>query len=234
MKYEAIVFDLFGTLVDIFSRAEYDRVLREMAAVLSASADDFSRAWKEAGEARTLGTVDSPTGSLAEVCRNLGIRPTEQQLKQASQARLDYYFRNMKPRPDAVKVLTMLRAAGYHTGLISNCATEIYASWEHTSFPQLIEAPVFSCAVGLKKPDRRIYDLAAANLGVKSARCLYVADGDSGELQGAIEAGMDAIRIRSPHEDVSDALRVNEEDWRGLTISSFDQLLSLADESPLR
>jgi hypothetical protein len=44
---------------------------------------------------------------------------------------------------------------------------------------------------------------------------------------------MDAIRIRSPQENVSDALRVNEEDWSGLTISSLDQLLNLADDSPL-
>jgi FMN phosphatase YigB (HAD superfamily) len=29
MKYKAVVFDLFGTLVDIFSRSEYDRVLRK-------------------------------------------------------------------------------------------------------------------------------------------------------------------------------------------------------------
>ena len=59
--------------------------------------------------------------------------------------------------------------------------------------------------------------------------CLYAADGDGGELHGAIEAGMDAVRIRIPHETVTDALRVSEEDWDGLTISSLKQVLDLID-----
>jgi len=68
-----------------------------------------------------------------------------------------------------------------------------------------------------------------AKLAVQPHHCLYVADGDSGELQGAVDAGMDAVRIRSPHETASDALRVNEEDWHGLTISSLYQVLDMAE-----
>jgi len=57
-----------------------------MAASLSVSSDDFSLAWIDGGEARTLGTVDSPMGSLVEVCRNLGIRPAPEQLQRACTA----------------------------------------------------------------------------------------------------------------------------------------------------
>jgi FMN phosphatase YigB (HAD superfamily) len=32
MKYRAVIFDLFGTLVDIFSWSEYQRVCQRMAA----------------------------------------------------------------------------------------------------------------------------------------------------------------------------------------------------------
>lgn len=229
MKYEAVIFDLFGTLVDIFSRAEYNRVLSEMAAALSAPVIDFSQAWIAGGDARTLGLVTSPMGSLTVVCQQLGINATPSQLEQASKARLDYYSRNLKPRRNAVKVLSVLKARGCHTGLISNCATEINASWENTPFAKLIDVPMFSCSVNLKKPDARIYDLTTMKLGVKPSACLYVADGDSGELQGAVEAGMDAVRIRSSQEIGSDALRVHEEDWSGPTISSLDQVLDLAE-----
>ena len=186
MKYKAVIFDLFGTLVDIFSRAEYDRILKEMAAVLSISPDDFSRAWIAGRDARILGKVAGPLGSLIEVCRHLGAARTQAQIKLASKARLDYYSRNMKPRPEAVEVLTQLRIWGCRTGLISNCTAEDYASWKQTPFPHLIESPVFSCSVGLKKPDPRIYEVAVTKLGVKPSSCLYVADGDDGELQGAI------------------------------------------------
>jgi putative hydrolase of the HAD superfamily len=226
IKYRAVIFDLFGTLVDIFSRVEYDRVLREMAGALSVPADDFRRAWIVGGKARTLGITTSPMGSLSDICHTLGISPTPAQLERACKTRLDYYSRNMRPSHYAVEVLSQLKAHGCNTGLISNCATEIHASWELTPFPRLIEAPVFSCSVGLMKPDPRIYDVAVTRLGVNSRDCLYVADGDSGELQGALKAGMDAVRIRSPQE-TADALRVNEENWHGRTISSLNQVLDL-------
>jgi len=230
MRYKAVIFDLFGTLVDIFSRAEYDRVLKEMATALSIAADDFPRAWIAGGDARTMGKVTSPMGSLVEVCHRLRATPTQARLELASRARLDYYSRNMKPRAESVEVLTQLKAWDCRTGLISNCATEIHVSWEQTPFPHLIEAPVFSCSVGLKKPDPRIYEVAVNKLGVVPHACLHVADGDSGELQGAIDMGMDAVRIRVPYEAGPDALRVNEEDWDGLTMSSLKQVLDLVDD----
>jgi len=43
MKYEAVIFDLFGTLVDMFSFAKHQRVLSEMAATVSAPPDNFAR-----------------------------------------------------------------------------------------------------------------------------------------------------------------------------------------------
>ena len=229
MKYKAVIFDLFGTLVNIFSRTEYNRVLEEMAAALSIAADDFSRAWIAGRDDRTLGKVVSPMGDLIEICRDLRATPTQAQLEAAYKIRLDYCLRNIKPRPEALEMLARLKLRGCRTGLISNCATEVYTSWKQTPFPHLIEVPIFSCSVGIKKPDPRIYQIALTKLGVKPSSCLYVADGDSGELQGAIEAGMDAVRIRIPSEAITDTLRVNEEDWDGLTISSLKQVLDLID-----
>ena len=79
-------------------------------------------------------------------------------------ARLDYCSRNMKPRPEEVEVLTQLRAWGRRTGLISSCATEVYASWKQTPFPHFIEAPVFSCSVGLKNRTRAFTKLLLRSL----------------------------------------------------------------------
>ena len=45
MKYRAVIFDLFGTLVDIFSWSEYQRVCQRMAAALDVPYEDFMRLW---------------------------------------------------------------------------------------------------------------------------------------------------------------------------------------------
>ena len=45
MKYAAVIFDLFGTLVDNFSAREYESVLMQMASVLAVPYDDLARLW---------------------------------------------------------------------------------------------------------------------------------------------------------------------------------------------
>lgn len=47
MAYEAVIFDLFGTLVDMFSYQEHQHTLSEMAATLCVPLKDFSRLWME-------------------------------------------------------------------------------------------------------------------------------------------------------------------------------------------
>lgn len=43
MKYKAVIFDLFGTVVEPFSSQEYDRSLADMADALSVPRQDFKR-----------------------------------------------------------------------------------------------------------------------------------------------------------------------------------------------
>jgi beta-phosphoglucomutase-like phosphatase (HAD superfamily) len=47
MKYDAVIFDLFGTLVDIFSMREYEVLVDEMCEVLGVSPADFTSRWDE-------------------------------------------------------------------------------------------------------------------------------------------------------------------------------------------
>ncbi len=51
-RYAAVIFDMFGTLVDNVSQEDYQRVLTDMASVLSAPPDDFVRLWNDNVEQR--------------------------------------------------------------------------------------------------------------------------------------------------------------------------------------
>jgi putative hydrolase of the HAD superfamily len=53
---------------------------------------------------------------------------------------------------------------------------------------------VFSFAVGVVKPDPRIYLNAIEQLGVKPEDALYIGDGGDDELAGAQRAGLRAAR----------------------------------------
>lgn len=227
MKYAAVIFDLFGTLVDNFSRREYESVVRQMASALSAPPNDFMRLWFDTGDQRTQGILQSPEGSIEYACRELNLRPQETQKGTAARLRFDFTRRTIVPRPDAVDVLSHLKSAGYKTGLISDCSSETPIIWQDTPFAPLFDATVFSCLAGVRKPDPRIYLLATEQLTVRPEKCLYIGDGSSHELTGAASVGMHPVLIRVPYEDTPDALRINEEEWDGPRISSLTEVLDL-------
>lgn len=227
MKYKAVIFDLFGTLIDTSSRAEYERVLGEMAVVLCAPSEEFTQLWFDTFNLRTTGVLISPEGNIDHICRQLGVSCTDSQLKQASRIRYNFTVESLVPRPDALALLGFLRANGYKVGLISDCSTEVPTAWKGTPFALLIDVPIFSCVAGVKKPDPQIYQMALEGLGVAAKDCLYIGDGSSRELSGAQEVGMYPVLIRMPHEMSADAYRIDEEEWQGPVISSLSEVLGL-------
>jgi len=229
MKYLAVIFDLFGTLAHNFSTSGYQDTLVEMASVLSLPSDEFRRGWFETSRERNTGVSQSCQGDIELICRRLEVRPEERQVELAVKVRLDYIKHLMTPQPGAVETLSCLRQDGYKTGLISDCTHEIPAVWPETPFAPLIDEAIFSCLAGFRKPDARIYQLAARQLDVQPEQCLYVGDGGSQELSGALKVGMYPVLIR-PDADSSEPHLINRERWDGPAVSSLRDVLTLAGE----
>ncbi len=226
MKYQAVIFDLFGTLIDNFSLREHQSVLAQMASVLSAPSDDFVQLWFDTFNERSTGVFPSPESNIEYNCRKLGIHPEDTKIKCAAEIRHDFTLRSMTPRADAIETLSHLKSEGYKTALISDCSSEVPVIWKGTPFAPLIDVSVFSCSVGLKKPDPHIYHLAISQLGVEAQNCLYVGDGSSHELTGASQVGMYPVLIRIASED-GDKHQIDREEWDGPAISSLGEVLAL-------
>ena len=122
------------------------------------------------------------------------------------------------PLPGAVETIAALRSRGLRTGLVTICSDDVPALWPETPFHGLFDAEVFSCSVGLRKPDPRIYELACKQLGVEPEEAVFVGDGANDELAGAERVGMTAILFERPQFDV---------DWPGRRISALPELLEL-------
>jgi len=227
MKYSAVIFDLFGTLVAEPSRRKQQSLLRKMSAVLSVPADDFMQLWAETRDKRTLGIFSSLEANIEYICRVLDAPVKADQIKLASQLKADSIRRPLKPRVGAVELLSQLKLADYRTGLISNCGPEVPSLWEETLLAPLLDIAIFSAMEGFKKPDLRIYRLAADRLQVEPAHCLYVGDGDNDELSGATQAGMQVVRIVVLLENAGDDPRTIKREWDGPVISSLKEVLTL-------
>ena len=229
MKYLAVIFDLFGTLAHNFSRRGYEDTLVQMASVLGLPSDEFGRAWFETSRERNTGVSQSCQGDIELVCRRFEVRPEEEHVGLAVQVRLDYIRHVMTPQQGALETLSRLREDGYKTGLISDCTHEIPVVWPETPFAPLFDTAIFSCLAGLRKPDPRIYQLAAKQLDVPPEQCLYIGDGGSQELSGALEVGMHPVLVRLDADSTEPHL-INREQWDGRTLSSLKEVLTVVAE----
>jgi len=229
MKYKAVVFDLFGTLIDNFTIEEHERVLSEMASIVKAPVEGFIRLWFGTFNDRCLGILKTTEDNISFVCRGLGMKVEDSKRKEAADKRLALTANSMTPLPYAVEVLSRLKEDGYRTGLITDCSSEVPIIWDDTPFASLFDVTVFSCLAGIKKPDGRIYQLAVKGLEVEPGECLYVGDGSSNELTGAAVAGMHPVLIRNPQEELGAMHRVEAEGekWSGLVINSLKEVLEL-------
>ncbi len=227
MKYKAVIFDLFGTLVDNFTISEYQQVLKEMSLVLRVPAEGFSKLWRDSFYIRMNGTHRTHHESIRYICSELGVPVTGEQVEKAAGIRLDYTIRTLQPRAGVLPTIKKIKSLGYQAGLVSDCSPETPLAWPKTPFNKVFDVTIFSCEAGVKKPDPRIYRMATDKLGVKPEDCLYVGDGSSHELTGALRVGMHPVQLVDPSENADTHFIDKEENWEGPKITYLKEVLDL-------
>jgi len=226
----AVLFDFFGTLVPNFKLSEHKALLREMATTVGTPAEPFVERWLATFEERATGVFPTARENIFAVCETLNVTPTEQPCAEAVRLRLAFEKRHIVPRPSAVATLRAVKALGLKTCVVSDCSPELPQIWKETPFASLFDAAVFSCEVGVRKPNPKIYLEACQRLGVEPSECLFVGDGGSGELTGAATVGMRAVLLAVPEEqNNADTHRIDGEEWRGVKIHAFDKLRPLLE-----
>jgi putative hydrolase of the HAD superfamily len=197
-----------------------------MAAILNTPPEEFMQQWSETYDRRTKGGFPDYAENIKYICRQIGIPFEDGPVERAARLRIDLEKKELTPREEAIDILTYLKSNGYMTGLISECSLLVPEVWQDTPFAGLIDVTVFSCSLNLRKPHPEFYRLAVERLDVTPQDCLYIADGMSGELAGAINAEMEAVRIQTPKDDITNPYR---EEWHGTVISSLKEVLSLLE-----
>jgi putative hydrolase of the HAD superfamily len=229
MKYKAVIFDLFGTLVKNFTVQQHEWTLGQMAEILTTPRDEFIRLWYGTFNMRCLGELKTPEENVEYVCRELSIAADNDLVKKAAQIRYTLTRDTLVPLTGSLDMLSSLKKQGIKIGLVSDCSSEVPRIWPDTPFDQLFDITVFSCTEGVKKPDPQIYTLAAEKLYVNPEDCLYIGDGSSNELTGAAAVGMHPVLIIDPEEDQAGTHRVDFEgaEWEGPVISSLKEVLNI-------
>jgi putative hydrolase of the HAD superfamily len=224
MKYEALIFDLGGTLVPNVPWSVFRDQAKQMAAALSVPEEDYVERWFAQSSGLGLGEFESYQHFIRHVCGQMGISVTENRIEAAAGIPFDNIRRMVTThREDAVEVLAHLKRSGYKLGLVSDCGPDVPEIWEETPFAPFFDVTVFSCFAGMNKADPRIFNIAVEQLAVEPENCIYVADGMRQELANASGLGMRAVRIVVPGEVDDSPI---SEDWDGPVISSLKEIFN--------
>ena len=203
-----MIFDLWNTLAD-WPAAVWDETRPRIAERLGLSPEHFDEVWYGMYEEREL-------GPLAAALERFDTTPEIRE--EVIAVRRGVTRQGLVPVAGAVETLRELRRRGLRLGLITVCSDDVPELWPRTAFHGLFDAEVFSCSVGLRKPDPRIYLLACEQLGVEPENAMFVGDGANDELAGAERVGMTAVLLERPGE---------EQAWEGARIGTLPDLLSI-------
>jgi putative hydrolase of the HAD superfamily len=219
----AVIFDLWDTLV-LWPLDEATRLNEQIAERLGVEPERFDEVWNAARPGRSVGPLlENVHGVLAE----LGLNGAE--AEEVTRLRLEHTRRVLRPREGALETLDELRRRGLRVGLISVCGEDVARAWDESPFAGRFDSVVLSCSVGLAKPDPRIYELAAEELGAPVEECLFVGDGANDELAGAERAGMHAALILRPGGE--EPLWPEARAWRGPRLRGLPEVLSLVERA---
>ncbi len=102
----------------------------------------------------------------------------------------------MEDLAEAVKCFELVKR-GYTLGIIANSisTTEIPEWLEKDGLAQYFKVVLLSAQFGRRKPDPYIYLEAARLAGAEPARCAYVGDNPSRDIEGTRQAGYSMVVI---------------------------------------
>ena len=112
----------------------------------------------------------------------------------------NYYLENIHRYIDGpyirqMEIVRILHDRNIRNAIVTNGKTPS-VQWRKIRVMNLekeFDSIIVSGDIGFHKPDRRIYDYAAKQLGVENKDCLFVGDSDTADIPGAIAAGMESV-----------------------------------------
>jgi HAD superfamily hydrolase (TIGR01549 family) len=210
MQHSTILFDLGSTLVyskdpwpPFYKQADLALVEALSRAGIEIDPDAF---YNEFGgflrtyyENRIGDNVERTTFSLLRtVLKQKGFsKVPDSILRSALEAMYAVTQENWYLEEDALQTLETLKSRGYRLGLISNTSDDnnfqcILKRWKLGGFFEII---LTSAALGIRKPDVRIFQFALERLGVQAEAAVMIGDTLEADVQGANQSGIYSIWI---------------------------------------
>ena len=192
-RFDGVIFDLFDTLIN-FNHARYTQEHQETATRLGVDFALFQQAWAKTQLAAFSGIFETMQERSKAVWEYLGSSNQFSPDDIEGQERLTLK-KSCSVFPGVSALLMTLIKQQRVLGLITNASCSAPVILELTGIHGYFKECLYSFIEKIKKPDTQIYLIACDRLGISPQRAIYVSDGDKGELQGAVSAGLNAVKF---------------------------------------
>ena len=211
MKYTDLIFDLYGTLVDIHT--EENNLVWEKTALYfgyygahytpKALHNAFDRELKhrhaQAGQSYEC-FPDLPFEPImAKLFRDAGVEKDADALGiNAAQLFRICSTEYIRLYPGALEALAKLRKAGLRLWLLSN-AQRVFTAYElrHLGLSHQLDGIYISSDYGCRKPDSRFYQALLQEQGLDVSNCLMIGNDRDTDIAGAKALGMDTLYMHT-------------------------------------
>ncbi|MER7547093.1 HAD family phosphatase [Spirillospora sp. NPDC127506] len=185
---DVIVFDLYG----VIARTQAPEAVRRIEELAGAGGPAFWDAYWACRPAYDAGQESA--AYWADVAARLGVRFRD--VPALIEADLDSWTR---VDDEMVALVHDLADAGRTLGLLSNIIADLVPRFEarHGALLDRFDALVYSCRIGVAKPDPRAFEICAERLGAAPGDVLFFDDSER-NVRAAREAGMRAEVFTGP------------------------------------
>ena len=216
----AVIFDLFGTLVDAPSPARRRVAVAVLARAASQSEVTIDTYLDSSWTARHDGTLATVSALSSHLIHHTRSRAPTDDIAAAWRVLAPP---RLQPDLSVIQALGSLHCAGIRIGLMSDASAEIAEAWQHSAAAPFVDHAVFSCTARALKPAPSLYREVLAALDVSPSDALYVGDGGGDELRGAVRLGISALRVA--RRGGVDALSYGETTpWPGADLDKVESL----------
>ena len=118
----------------------------------------------------------------------------------------EIYFAHLHPNEPMIGLMRELRKRGFRMAMLTNNVREWEPLWRaKLPVDEIFELVVDSAFVGMRKPEREIYELTLDRLGdgIRPEECVFVDDLDVNCVT-ATELGMTAVQYVSPEQAIAE------------------------------
>ncbi len=235
---KTVIFDIDNTLYDYDTchAIGYEALADCACGLYGLSRVDFDRLYPE-----SMAVIKERVGDRAPIhSRALRLQVFQEligvhnytQVVQLYRAYWEPFFAEIKPFPDVIRYLQLLKQRGIRTGVGTDMTALMQIrKLSVLGMDDLIDFVVTSEEAGAEKPGEAFFKLCCAKALAPAKDCLFIGDNMRKDVNGALACGMNAVHFYRPDAvpiPNSDAEFEVPEGQKFVRVSSYEELIVMA------